>query len=484
MRWMMCLMVATAAVAEEPLIRMATEGRVEIGGVAMESVTVNCGKVVQKGEVWMITFPVDWWQWRELEVSLVPLADHQANLSLSGAWGKVDGKELRQELLWQEVDGTKFKAGALPEGWSSPWRDYPKAGEWPINGSEVAASWHGRPLMSELECRAGVELKLKLRVKAAVPEGFVEPKRLEGVTPAHRAAAKMKRGVNLGNCWEGASGTGAVSFEVGDIDNIAKAGFDHVRVPVGWHHRIEGGKISPEFLVELEPVLRRALKHKLTVVLNWQGYDLLNEDPATHSKVFIDGWKVIGEHFKDWPPSLFFELFNEPNGGLSAEVLNDLHKQAITGIRESNPTRILIVDSPSWASSDALGSLRLPDDDERIIASFHCYDPFRFTHQGAEWVGLGEVKDVGFDGALPAEVERRMDDALAWSKYFGRPVHMGEFGAIGNADQESRRRYARAVRMAAEKRGIPWCWWEWKAGFGCWDSKSEKSSLIEALTGS
>ena len=110
-------------------------------------------------------------------------------------------------------------------------------------------------------------------------------------------------------------------------------------------------------------------------------------------------------------------------------------------------------------------------------------DPFRFTHQGAEWVGLGDVKDITFDGKLPSVVKRRLDDAQAWSKHFGRPVHLGEFGAYRTADDNSRGRYAKAIAEAAEERRIPWCWWEWKAGFGCWDSENDEPFLIQELMG-
>ena len=469
--------------AKEPVVKMATEGRLSLTGLEMQKLEVSLGSAAFEDGTWGVSFPVDWWRWREIDLSMRAAEAGKLQLSLTGPWGMDGEVELRQELLWDRVGDEEFDEGELPAGWSSPWRPYPKAGEWPVLGKSVAAAWHGRPLVREIPFSKGELVVLKLRVKAAVPVGYSEPRRLAGETAAHRAAAKMKRGVNLGNCWEDALGSWRVEFGPDDVDRIADAGFDHVRVPVGWHHRLVDGEISKELLGELEPVLKRALERKLSVILNWQGFHDLNEDSAKHSERFVNGWEVVAAHFKKWPEGLMFELCNEPSGDLTGEVLNQVHAEAIAAIRASNPERILMVDPGSWASSDALGALHLPDADERIIASFHCYDPFRFTHQGAKWVGLEDVKNVRFAEGTSAELERRLDDAAAWSKHFGRPVHLGEFGATTEADLESRKRYARAVRDAAEKRGIPWCWWEWKSGFACWDRVNDRSLLIESLTG-
>lgn len=479
----MLLISAGMALAEEPVVKMATQGRLSLTGLKMESVAVSLGKAEYDEGTWSVGFPVDWWRWQEIELTLVPSEEGQLELSLTGPWGMDGEVELRQELLWDLVGDERFDGGVLPQGWTSPWREYPAAKDWPIDGGSVAASWHGRPLVRSLSLSAGKPLVLKLRVKAAVPKGFVKPRRLTGETEAHRAAGKLKRGMNLGNCWEDAPGSWRVTFTPEDIDRIAEAGFDHVRVPVGWHHRLVDGRPSSELLDELEPVLKRAMKKKLSVILNWQGYHKLNEDPAGHAKRFVEGWRAVAAHFRDWPDTMIFELFNEPSGKLTGEVLNRVHADAVAAIRSSNPDRILMVDPGSWAGTDALGALHLPDDDNRIIASFHCYDPFRFTHQGAEWVGLENVNDVRFGDVTLAVFERRLDDALAWSRHFGRPVHLGEFGATSEADIESRRQYAAAVREAAEKREIPWCWWEWKAGFRSWDETTGKALLIDSLMG-
>jgi endoglucanase len=46
---------------------------------------------------------------------------------------------------------------------------------------------------------------------------------------------------------------------------------------------------------------------------------------------------------------------------------------------------------------------------------------------------------------------------------------MGEFGAYGKADMQSRVSWTTFMREEAEKRGISWSYWEFGAGFGVYD---------------
>jgi hypothetical protein len=80
-----------------------------------------------------------------------------------------------------------------------------------------------------------------------------------------------------------------------------------------------------------------------------------------------------------------FEFINEPKDAATTTVLNPIYAEAIRQIRVSNPSRTLFVGPGQWNSINELSNLRLPDDDENLIVTVHCYDPFLFTHQGACW---------------------------------------------------------------------------------------------------
>lgn len=480
-----------------------------------------------------ISFPITWWKWREQVIRFTPAHDGLVELDLNGPWGEAKPGQLQQqEVLWDGITaggaeltngGFEESADGKPKGWESPWRPYPAADVWPLEASEplegkrCAASWHGRPLVGKLAVKAGVPVTLTLHARAATVPGFKPPAILPRDTPAHRACARMKRGVNLGNCWEAPPGTWGIRYDTSDIDRIAGQGFDHVRVPVAWQFHLEDGVISPGLLEELEPVLRRALDRGLTVILNWQHFEDLVAEPEKNRAAFIAGWRLIAGHFKDWPPELYLELLNEPNGALDGDILTSIHAGGIAAIRESNPERVLLVDPPSWAGIRGLDRLFLPGGDDRIIVTVHSYEPFQFTHQQASWVNYQDLRDISYPGppAIPVAVpdslgddpgivawieaynsrqgrdnpcsaaafEILLDEAVAWSEHFGRPVHIGEFGCYSKAAPAGRRRYVRDFRIAAEERGLPWAMWDWKAGFAYWDSEKDQPLLRDALFG-
>ena len=204
-----------------------------------------------------------------------------------------------------------------------------------------------------------------------------------------------------------------------------------------------------------------------------------------------------------------FELLNEPRDAATTVVINPIYAEAIRQIRQTNPHRTIFVGPGKWNSPDELPNLRLPDDDDNLIVTLHCYDPMFFTHQGAGWAGPDyKVTGIHFPGPpktplqpdpnLPLKpwVLDRIDQyntqpaesnpsspraflpmiqkAKAWSEEFGRPVHFGEFGAFTTADQESRARYYGAMRQALDAAGIGWAIWDWKSGFNYWNAKTQQ----------
>jgi hypothetical protein len=84
---------------------------------------------------------------------------------------------------------------------------------------------------------------------------------------------------------------------------------------------------------------------------------------------------------------VYFELLNEPHGRFNdnPELWNDLLAKALRVVRESNPSRAVIVGPVGWNALWRLPELRLPAD-RHLIVTVHYYEPFAFTHQGAEWV--------------------------------------------------------------------------------------------------
>jgi endoglucanase len=144
-------------------------------------------------------------------------------------------------------------------------------------------------------------------------------------------------------------------------------------------------------------------------------------------------------------------------------------------IRTLNPYRMTVIGAINLNSINSLPTLELPEDDHSLIATFHFYDPFQFTHQGAEWAGEEAQSWLGtkWSGTLDQRnaVTAQLDKAVRWAEAQGRPLYLGEFGAYSKADDNSRYVWTDFVARSAEKRNISWTYWEFGAGFGAYDRK-------------
>ncbi|MBS7615198.1 glycoside hydrolase family 5 protein [Candidatus Bathyarchaeota archaeon] len=300
----------------------------------------------------------------------------------------------------------------------------------------------------------------------------------------------MRRGVNIGNALEAPNeGEWGVYIEDEYFRIIKEAGFDTVRIPIKWSGHAETSppyKIDENFLQRVEWVVNRSLEQNLVTIINIQHYDEIMQNPNEHKNRFLGLWRQISENFKDYPENLFFELLNEPHGNLLDDVWNEFIEEAVKIIRETNPTRKIIVGPTGWNSVYNLEGLTIPAEDKNIIVTFHFYTPFEFTHQGAEWVDPSPPvgrKWVG-DETEQSQITNELDIAVQWAMQHGNiTLFLGEFGAYSKADMNSRVMWTYFVARESEKRDISWCYWEFCAGFGAYDPENEvwRMDLLNAL---
>ena len=339
-------------------------------------------------------------------------------------------------------------------------------------------------------------------------------------TPAYRAAKQFLRGVNAGNYLEADNWSIPISEE--EFGAMKREGFDHVRVPVAWHHHAGPAPdfiLTPEIFAKVDFGVTNSLNNKLAVIINIHHFSALDKDPVAATDQFIKMWRQIAAHYRTYPDQLAFELHNEPHDNATTALMNPIYAKVIPEIRKTNPKRTIFVEPGGWGNVSELENLVLPPDDN-VIVSVHCYEPFNFTHQGASWAGP-DVRQTGihFPGppATPLEVDTKLGlnnyvvdwitryntlppgknpsgpelfvsalkNARAWSDHYGRPVHFGEFGAIVKADAKSRANFYSAFRRAAENENLGWCIWDWGANFRYWDkTKNEPMpGMNEALFG-
>ena len=304
-------------------------------------------------------------------------------------------------------------------------------------------------------------------------------------------ADRLGKGVNLAHWMEAPAGQdwGEYITEV-DFQNIAGAGFDTVRLPIRWEdYALESAPftIAEEIFTRVGNHIRYADNASLNLVINMHHHNRLFESPQTEGERFWAMWEQIALRFMDVGNHVYFELMNEPHGNLTPDAWNTLAAAAVLKIRETNPTRPIIVGTAEWGGLGALQQLVMPDD-PNLIMTFHYYEPYAFTHQGAMWAqGSNEWLGMQWTGSFIERLE--MANAIGAAGRFAEenqvPVWIGEFGAIEFADITSRALWAETFARMAEDAGMTWAYWDYSANFGLYDNESDQwhGALLEALMG-
>jgi len=336
-------------------------------------------------------------------------------------------------------------------------------------------------------------------------------------------AKRLGRGVNLGNALEAPreEGEWGMVLEEEYFQIIAQAGLNTVRVPIRWsaHASTEAPyTVDDKFFQRIDWVIENGLKQGLNVIINMHHYDEIFVHPDPHKERFVAIWRQIATRYRNMPDTLFYEPLNEPHDALTADAWNDLLAEVIPAIRQVDGVHTLVIGGADWGGIQSLTKLKLPEGEENVICTFHYYEPFLFTHQGAEWVGkeygtVGvqwpgppatplvpnqEAQAIGwihkwfqdyntqparYNPCSPGEIARQFDWAVQWGKNLGKPLFLGEFGAYSTADMQSRANWTAVVRQEAEARGFPWAYWEFGAGFGVYDraTRQWREPLLRAL---
>jgi endoglucanase len=313
---------------------------------------------------------------------------------------------------------------------------------------------------------------------------------LPAVASAKTDSLPVGRCVNMGNHLEAPSEGewGGKKIDAADFQRISKAGFNTIRLPVRWATRTSNDApytIDPKFMKRVKIIVADARKAGLNVILNSHHFDDLHKDPSPANIAKLAAmWNQIATNFAGEPDAkLWFEIENEPHDKFNDSNLLEVLNPALAEIRKSNPTRPVIIGGEFWSGLKSLETLKLPDD-PNIVPTFHYYDPFDFTHQGATWVD--PVPPVGRAYGTEADKQLLTTDVAKLRAYIartGKTPFMGEFGANGPIPLNDRIKYQKSVRVAFDELGIGMCAWGYTNTFPLWDQKAKKwvPGMLDAM---
>ncbi|QNN66110.1 glycoside hydrolase family 5 protein [Sphingomonas rhizophila] len=299
------------------------------------------------------------------------------------------------------------------------------------------------------------------------------------------AASEFRRGVNVLGYDPYWKHEASARFQWRHFAALKSAGFDHVRLNLFVFDKMDSKNRLPEaWLRKLDRVVDEASKAGLGIILDEHDFNACAKDVATCRVKLGAFWEQVAPRYRSRPASVAFELLNEPHAKLDAAAWNTMLVEMLAIVRRSNPTRKVIIGPTSWNSFRELPSLKLPADDRNLIVTFHYYDPFRFTHQGASWTDLQELRGVTWGSEAD---HRQLSEDFAkvadWAKANNRPIYLGEFGAYDKSGTPTDQRVAwtSAVAREAEKNGFTWAYWQFDSDFLLWDMKADR--FVEPIRG-
>jgi len=312
----------------------------------------------------------------------------------------------------------------------------------------------------------------------------------------------FQKGVNLTN-WFQVSNAQHINlnrYDRNDFIDLQSLGVDVIRLPINLHAMTSGApdwQVDPLLLVLLDEVVNWTEDLGLHLILDNHTFDPSVATTATIHQPLAAIWPQLAQHFLDRDSTLYFEILNEPHG-IDDVTWNTIQQYVVGLIREVDPDRKLIVGPAGWNSYNNLNAMPIYDDDN-LIYTFHFYDPFLFTHQGASWtdpsmVSLAGVPFPGNAASVPAcppdlqgtwvqgslasygsywtvaRVQELLDIAIDFGQTRNVPVFCGEFGVMmNNADPEHRVNWYQEVSQYLDAAHVGWTMWDYHGAFGLFE---------------
>lgn len=291
------------------------------------------------------------------------------------------------------------------------------------------------------------------------------------------------------------------------LNQIAQLGFTTVRLPIAFDMFTykNSSTLMPEILSKLKDIYFTCYNLKLKLIVSYH-YGVLTDNDITDNKINHISWiwKQVQQYLKGHGYDyLFFELYNEPI--IENEKWKETCEKLINYIRYEDENRIYIVGGSNYNGLNDLITLGKLND-KKLIYTFHFYEPYIFTHQGADWTnsktymkgfpypykrkkmppmskeakGTSVEKDYDkyYFEARKGFIQDRFYQIAEYCNKNNMPLICTETGVIQFADKVSRSNYLKDVTTSALKSKVPLILWDFDQNFSI---KEDSVHLIKPL---
>lgn len=283
-----------------------------------------------------------------------------------------------------------------------------------------------------------------------------------------------------------------------DFKTAADWGIDHIRIPVDYNVlENDDGTYKEDGFERLERAVGLCQKYKLNTVIDLHktagfSFDYYGEnesgffDSEELQERFYRLWEEIAKRFGKYSKNVAFELLNEITDRDFIDVWNKISRECVSRIRKFAPETIILIGGYWNNSPEAVKDLAEPYDD-KIVYNMHCYDPLKFTHQGAYWTNqINPDERLSFAEAkiTPELFENSFKTAIAKAKECGAELYCGEYGVIDRAEPKDVLEWFKCINSVFEKYGITRCVWNYKEmDFGFTDTRLDniRAELVKYL---